>query len=133
MANLPNSTKITGAMLKDDPEQAAQVMNNFISDVVRIMDNGIALSENLAAQVNDITIYISDSQNPYPFSFRWNTPSLIPKACILVRARCTDNTQKVLSAPFPDYDYVNGQVSIKALIGNFTVGFSYELRFLTIA
>lgn len=132
MSNLPNSTKITGDMLKNDPDQAAQLINNFISDVVRIFDKGISIQEQLAGQVNEITIYISDSQKPYPFSFRWNQ-ALPPRACWLVRARCTDNTLQVMSAPFPDWDFVNGQIIIKSLVGNFTVNKSYILRFVTLA
>ena len=120
-------------MLTSDPDQAAQIINNFISSVTQVFNNGISIDENLAGQTNDITLYISDQQNPYPFSFRWNRGPLVPRACFIVRCRCTDNTLKVLASPFPDWDFVNGAVVVKGIVGNFTVNNSYLFRFITLA
>lgn len=131
MAKLPGVKNLDVKDLDDNKERFVESINDFMSSTYLALNRGLTVQDNLVAQVDELVLYISDSSNPYPTGFAWKFPNAKPIGCSIVYADCTDGTEKVSSALFPRWAFVNGQIVIKGIRGVFTTNNQYLIRFFT--
>ncbi len=137
MAFLPPIKTLDASDAPDAPwaKKLYSAVSQFMTGVVTALSNGLTVQNNMAAQVNDVRLYISDSQTSlsFPFSFNWRFPGNPPQGCIVVRIDATDGSERVLSAVMPRWQYRDGQVMVTALRGHFKADAFFDVRFYTFA
>lgn len=106
-------------------------LNQYIRGVGAVLNNGITVDANMAAQLNTVDLTVSDKANPYPFAFSWRFPQIIPAGCIIVRAETLEGPEQIRTAPQPKWSYTRGRIVIEAIRGDLEPGFRYGFTFYT--
>lgn len=132
MAKLPG-IKLLQESEYQNPEikRLVSPLNQHMTAVNNALNNGLTIRDNLAAQYNTTSIYISDASEPYPFAFSWRYPELKPLACEIVRIDSQDGVESVLSACMPRWTYSSGRILILGIRGNLTQDKWYDVTFRT--
>lgn len=133
MAKAPSIPLFNKEDLTADPDGFINNLNQAFDDIRLALENGITIRENMAAQIDDITVYISDDAPPYPFGFDWKYKNLQPSGCICVYADSKDGVESIFSAPQPRWYYSTGRIVVLGMRGNMQADKYYNLRFYTFA
>lgn len=131
MSAIPPVKLLDADMLQNNPSGFVDSLNQFTTGVNNALTNGLTVGDNMSAQVNDLQIFVSNEQLPYPFSFSWGFPGVKPQGCIIVRMDSTDGVESVFSSPSPRWDYNDGRIVIKGIRANLTMNKWYQIRFYT--
>jgi hypothetical protein len=133
VAKLPSVKLLPQSDYKDQPllQKLTSSLNQFIIDVVRALDKGLTVSDNMVAQINEKALFVSDSAGSFPFAFAWQNPSTRPRGCIVVRADTQEGDEGIFSAVQPKWSYNEGRVVIEGLRGDLDADRWYDVTFYT--
>lgn len=131
MSKAPAVTQIDLKDWTENPTRIVDNLNSFMRDTGHALARGLTVSENMVAQYDDVTLYISDSAPSYPFSFRWQFPGITPRVCMIGMIDSSDGVESVFSAASPRWAYQSGNIVIHGIRANVTSDKRYRITFKT--
>jgi hypothetical protein len=124
MAALPPIRNITKEDLRGAPEWInflLSPLNQFMNAVYNALDRNLTLGENLAANTVKVSF---KTTSDYDFAtwqiINLSNPIKDRPTCVLIgdiKEKDSEKNTIITAAPFPVWDYLNGQIRIKFITG----------------
>lgn len=121
MARIPQNRVLDKNDFPDQEEWISELLspiNDFFGIVVRALNKGLTLEENLNAQLHEIVFNTDGSvTNPFPIRFRSTTTSK-PRIVLLGKIEeISGNPQTITNATTIDWTFAESQVRINNITG----------------
>lgn len=134
MAQLPPIKRLSKEDFKEQGSWIGALLgplNDFMGAVFRALNNGLTFSENLAAQVKDLTVDVQTT-GTYPIRFQWERSGRPVALWVGWAQEIAPKPPTLTTAVWADWTFNNGSIEINSLSG-LSTGKKYRIRVIIIA